>query len=172
MFISLIITTLMVLNVGEAAQYCFDDAQGTIYVTMTVDDRLSIRYSRWKLTWKRCLWSKTCATRGFTRKITAQGCCTKGMFKLGNREGQFLSFSFMFEHEQHVMCYGEKPRCSFPAMIHERDGIYYVAGILNCFCVPDNIEVGDMAWEDFDTNATYNATIESINILEYEHRLN
>jgi len=165
-----IICALMVLNVGMAWTFCFDDAFGRIFVTLK--DRTHLE--KWYLEWSEyCTWSDVAATSTkASALVTASGCCSRGKFKLwkGKRSA---TFAFWFHKDVHVKCAPRHAYCTFLVSVVRRNETYHFdGGRITCGCVGDYVEVREVTWGDSKANVTYSAIIEHPIAFEYEHSFN
>jgi len=174
MVINLIVFTLMVLNIIEAGDFCFDGTIGKIWVTLTMDPHVSWSWTNWVLKWNDCNWSNIARTRkGSVGISTGPGCCSSGFFRLSGRRGSLnLIGRFQFPLETRLLCDSGIAHCALPATVTKPDRSFIVSGQLSCDCVHDyNTEVTGVSREDFEANST-DAQIENLIVREFDHNFN
>ena len=174
MDINVIICILMLLKVGEAGQYCFDDTIGYIQITLT--DALDVEwdYTKWSLTWNDDNWSSFHPIpKGEVGVSTGRGCCSGGFVRIFRPRGQQLICHFKFSRETRILCDSGIAYCSFPVILSKTiDGLFYVSGAITCNCVHGyNTEATGVTWEDFEANST-DAQIENLIVTKLNHSFN
>jgi hypothetical protein len=161
---SSLIFLLMVLHVGEGAQYCFDDTAG--HIAVKVSDNSDFGLRSWRLTWFDFNWLPTQWTgAGITDTSTGTGCCTGGTFNVRAQGQRTVSLRFEFVQERHIVCGGSRiATCTFPASVQEEvigeKQYIYIAGRLDCTCI---------GRKDDEVNVTYSTPIKDRFELKYEN---
>jgi hypothetical protein len=159
MVVILIIFSIMVLKVCDAANVCFDDTPGTIDVSISIP----FKTYNWNLYWN---WPPILNEQSSSSQVVgASGCAGGGLFRLRTNHKR-IPCHFEFVTEVHITCLPGSPFCSFPVTVYEHDNIWWVRGSLNCNCVP-----GDALFDDSGANATYSVPTESSIAVENDYSL-